>query len=454
MRLVVPCALLIGAAFFVSGAARAETLSGALAKAYATSPDLHDARANLRAVDERVSQAISGWRPTLSLSGSGGYERSDSASTSVASRPTQHLNPLSGNFEVVQPLYTGGKTVAAIRQAENEILAARSSLRSAEQSVLLDAVSAYMDVLRDQARLQLTAKNEEVLRRQLEATQDRFDVGEVTRTDVAQAEARLARATADRISAEGQLAVSGATYERVVGEKPQDLAAAPPLPSLPASLNDALLIGLDENPDLEFANHTERAAKDAVRVAFGDLLPTLDLEGRVQRSRETSFEDQTSENDSILARVTIPLYQSGIEHSRVREAKERQNQRRVQVEQARRQVIEQVTQAWEVLTTARSNITARREQVRANEIALEGVREEASVGSRTTLDVLDAEQELLDARVALLESERDEYVAGFSLLGAVGRLSVRLLDVPVESYDPTAHYDKVRNKWWGWDPPE
>jgi len=452
MRVVLPFALLVAAALS-SGAVLAETLNGALAKAYVTSPDLRNARANLRAVDERISQALSGWRPTVSITGSGGVARNDPGSA-TSSISTQHLNPLSGEFEVVQPLYTGGKTEAAVRQAESDILAARAGLKSAEQSVLLDAVRAYMDVLRDHARLQLTANNEDVLKRQLEATQDRFDVGEVTRTDVAQAEARLARATADRISAEGQLAVSSATYERVIGEKPHDLEAVPPLPSLPATLRDALLIGLDENPDLEAANHTERASKAAVRVAFGDLLPTLDLRGRVLRSRETSFESQSSENDSILAQVSIPLYQSGVEHSRVRESKERQNQRRIQVEQARRLVIEQVTQAWEVLTSTRSNITARNQEVRANEIALEGVREEASVGSRTTLDVLDAEQELLDARVALVEADRDEYVAGFSLLSAVGRLSAQLLGVPVESYDPLTHYNKVRDKWWGLEPPE
>lgn len=452
MRLVVPCGLVLGAAVFWTGAAVGETLDGALAKAYAGSPELRDARADLRAVDERVSQALSGWRPSVSVSGSGGVERSDSGSTT--SRPAQHLNPVSGTFQVVQPLYSGGKTEAGIRQADNEILAGRSVLRSTEQTVLLGAVQAYMDVLRDQARLQLTKNNEEVLQRQLEATQDRFDVGEVTRTDVAQAEARLARAKADRLSAEGQLAVSGATYERVIGEKPVALEAAPPLPSLPASLRDALQIGLAENPDLEAANHSERAARAAVRVAFGELLPSLDLEGRVSRSHETALEGQSSEDEALLARLTVPLYQSGVEHSRVREAKERRNQRRIQIEQARRQVVEQVTQAWETLTSTRSNITAREQEVRANEIALEGVREEAQVGSRTTLDVLDAEQELLDARVALVEAQRDEYVAGFSLLSAVGRLSVRSLGVPVESYDPVAHYDKVRNKWWGWETPE
>jgi outer membrane protein TolC len=212
----------------------------------------------------------------------------------------------------------------------------------------------------------------------------------------------------------------------------------------------AVDVGLKENPVIEAAMHSERAGASAVDVAFADLLPRVDLQGRVSGSHETNLDDVSSESGTLLARVTIPLYQSGVEHSRVREAKERRNQFRIQVEQARRQVVEQVTQAWEVLTSTRSNIEARRQAVNANEIALDGVREEASVGSRTTLDVLDAEQELLDSRVALVDAERDEYVAGFTLLSALGRLSVERLGVPVEVYDPLPHYEKVRRAFWGW----
>ncbi|MDP6706845.1 MAG: TolC family outer membrane protein [Alphaproteobacteria bacterium] len=427
-------------------AATAETMHEALAKAYATSPDLREARAALRVLDEGVPQALAGWRPTLSVSGSGGVERSDSSVST-----TQSLTPLSGQFDISQPLYSGGATVAGTQQAENLVLASRADLIETEQQVLLDGVTAYMDVLRDLARVQLNANNEQVLRRQLEATTDRFEVGEVTRTDVAQAEARLARTVAERLEAEGQLAVSSATYERVVGTQPQSLTAAPPLPSMPASLRDGLGIGLEENPRIVSASFAERAANDAVRVAFAEVLPTVDLAGQVVRSRETSLENVSSESESLLARVTIPIYQAGLVHAQVREAKEFRNQRRIQVERVRREVVELITQAWELLETARSNVKARLEEVRANEIALEGVRQEAAVGSRTTLDVLDAEQELLDARVALVVAERNEYVAGFTLLSAIGRLTAAGLGVPVDAYDPTVHYNRVRDRYWGWD---
>ncbi len=426
-------------------AAGAETMRDALARAYLENPDLGAARAELRGVDETVPQALAGWRPTVSVDAAGGYVYSD---TSASRR--QNLRQVNGRLSVVQPLYRGGRTIAATAQAEKQVLAGRSRLRSREQSVLLAAVTAYMDVLRDRARVELNLNNERVLRRQLEATQDRFDVGEVTRTDVAQAEARLARTIAERISAEGSLAVSDATYAQVIGGQPGDLEGAPPLPALPASLEEAMAITLAENPDLEGAGHQEDAARDAVEVAFGEILPNATLNGTVDGGHETTREYVTTHSISILARVTVPLYQAGAVHARVRQAKELRNQRRIEVERARRRAVETVTQSWENLGTARSNIAARQQEVRANEIALEGVRQEAAVGSRTTLDVLDAEQELLDARVGLVEAERDEYVAGFTLHAAVGRLSVARLEVPVTPYDPTTHYGRVRNKYWGW----
>jgi TolC family type I secretion outer membrane protein len=449
MRCVLRSALVSCASLVVLEAAAADTLHEALATAYRTSPDLREARAALRVVDEGLPQALGGWRPTVAVTASGGAKRSDTSRTA-----SQTLAPVSAQLDITQPLYSGGETVAETRQAENLVLASRADLMTAEQQVLLDGVTAYMNVLRDQARVQLNVNNEQVLRRQLEATTDRFEVGEVTRTDVAQAEARLARALAERLQAQGQLAVSRATYEHVIGKAPENLVAAPPLPSLPATLRDGLGIGLEENSELVSANFTERAASDAVTVAFAEILPSLDLKGQVVRSNETSLEGVWSESESLLAQVTIPIYQAGVVHSQVREAKQFRNQRRIQVEQVRRQTVELITQAWEVFGTARSNVKARLEEVRANEIALEGVRQEAAVGSRTTLDVLDAGQELLDARVALVVAERIEYVAGFTLLSAIGRLTVAGLGITVETYDPTVHYDKVRNKYWGWREPQ
>ena len=429
--------------------AAAETLQEALAAAYEANPDLRAERARLRATDENVPQALSGWRPSVSATGSVGVER---ARTSLVGE--QHLTPTVKQLDVTQPLYRGGRTVAQTRQAESQVQAGRALLESVEQDVLLRAVTAYMDVLREQANVALTSNNEQVLGRQLDAARDRFDVGEVTRTDVAQAEARISRASSDRVTAQGRLGVQRATYARVVGSLPGSLEPAPPLPPLPPTLQEAIAIATTENPELEAAQYVEDAARHNVRATTGLLLPTVSAVGRVLRSDEATLENIEGRSDSIRAQVTIPLYQSGSVSSQVRQAKQIASQRRVEIEQTRRAIVERTTQAWEDLQSARARIATNREQVRANEIALEGVRQEALVGSRTTLDALDAEQELLDSRVALVAAERDEYVAGFRLLAAIGALSAERMGLPVERYDPEIHYRQVRDKWWGWETPE
>ena len=319
---------------------------------------------------------------------------------------------------------------------------------------ILAAVTAYIDVVRDEANVRLTRNNEKVLEEQLRATNDRFEVGEVTRTDVAQAQARVARAKADRLSAEGALAVSGATYERVIGNPPQDLADVPPLPTVPSNREAAIAKAVADNPQIDRVKFSEESAGHNVRVEFGGILPTLSLVGSLESTDEQAIEDVGSDSASLMLRGTIPLYQSGVVHSQVRQAKELRNQRRIQIEQARRAVIEQATQAWEVLGTATSNVVARQSEIDANEIALEGVKEEATVGSRTVLDVLDAEQELLDARVAFIFAKRNEYVAAYSLLSAVGDLTAVKLQLPAKLYDPSLHYNAVRDKWFGWEIPE
>jgi len=433
------------------GSARvsAETLQDALAAAYLNNPVLSASRAQLRSVDENVPQALSGWRPVVTVTGSVGKGEFD---TSIVTE--QNLTPKVATLDLNQPLYRGGRTVAATRQAEAQVQAGREQLRGSERDVLLAAVTAYLDVVRDGVRVGLTRNNEQVLRRQLQATRDRFQVGEVTRTDVAQAEARVARANSDRAAAEGDLQISRATYERVVGSQPGKLEPPPPLPSLPASLDDTTQTALRENPDVLRANYNEEAAKHAVRGALGVLYPSVSLVGRVQRSDEVVTESLQTRNDSIVAQVVVPLYQSGSEYSTVRQAKEVRSQRMLDIEQARRTATEAARQSWEALTAARERIKGRSEQVRANEIALEGVRQEAAVGSRTTLDVLDAEQELLDSRVALVIAERDEYVAAFRVVAAIGRLSAERLALNVPLYDPSQHYNEVRDKWIGLSRPK
>lgn len=430
--------------------AQAQSLNEVFSAAYNNNPTLLAARAALRATDEGVPQALSNWRPTVNLSNERGRQWLEYDPQSAANRDGV-MNPNTLQLTVSQPLYRGGRTEAATDSAEALVLAGRQDLASTERRVLLDAVTAYMDVVQNQAVLDLNRNNEEVLRRQLEAVRERFRVGEITRTDVAQSESRLARATADRISSEGALVSSRAVLARVIGEMPRVLTPPPPLPQLPKSEEEALAISYDENPDLLGARFREVAAKNDVRTASGALLPTVSLNGSVSKADETIRNNFETETKKVAVTVTVPLYEGGAVYSQTRQRKQVHNQRRIQVEEQRRAVRQAVVQAWENLSTARSNITARTSQVDAARIALEGVQQEAEVGSRTTLDVLDQEQEYLDARVAEVRARRDEYVAGFTLLSSVGRLGARTLALPVEYYDPTDNYDRVRGKWFGTD---
>lgn len=431
-------------------AVQAQSLGEVFSAAYNNNPTLLAARAALRATDEGVPQALSGWRPTVSVTGEYGRQRQEYDPAS-ASNPNANLNPQTTSLTVSQPLYRGGRTEAATDSAEALVLAGRQDLAATERRVLLDAVTAYMDVVQNQAVLDLNRNNEEVLRRQFDAVRERFRVGEITRTDVAQSESRLSRATADRISAEGALVSSRAVLARIIGEMPRTLTTPPPLPQLPASETEALAIAYDENPDLQGARFREVAAKYDVRAVSGGLLPSVSLNGSLTKADETTRANLEAESAKIALQLTMPLYEGGQIYSQTRQRKQTHNQRRIQVEEQRRSVRQSVVQAWENLATARSNITARRSQVDASRIALEGVQQEAEVGSRTVLDVLDQEQEYLDARVAEVRARRDEYVAGFTLVSSVGRLNARQLSLPVDYYDPETNYQRVRDKWFGTD---
>ena len=440
------------AASMVSVSAAAENLNDALIAAYLNNPTLAAQRAALRATDEGVATAIAGWRPSVKLTGTAGRSEVDTQAT----RETV-ITPKTRNAELTQNIFQGGRTLSAIDQAESTVKAGRATLLVTEQTVLLAAVTAYMDVLRDEAVVELRRNNEQVLRRQLDATRDRFRVGEITRTDVAQAEARLERAVSDRVQAEGNLTSSRATYRRVVGESPTKLDQPSPLSNLPSSQDEAVAVATSENPSVVTAVHTEDAARHAVKTAEGVILPTLGFTAIWSRTDDATQTSQTAARDrpafnqtnSFLFTLTVPLYQSGSEWSSIRGAKQTASQRRIQVDEAKRSAVESATRAWEALTTQRAVIQSRTQQVRAAELALEGVREEANVGSRTTLDVLDSEQELLDARVALVTSRRDEFVAAFTLQSAVGRLTAQHLALPVQHYDATKNYKAVRDSWIG-----
>jgi outer membrane protein/adhesin transport system outer membrane protein len=424
--------------------AAAESLSDALSMAYNSNPTLLAQRAQLRATDETLPEARSGWLPIVTADGDVGAATVDS---SVSGQ--QDLNPLSYGLSLSQPLYSGGRTVAGVSRARNLIMAQRALLQSVEQTVLLEAATAYIDVLRDTVVLELNTNNEQVLRRELNATEDRYRVGELTLTDVAQAKARLAGAVAARIRAQGDLEASRAEYTRVIGKMPESLSLPPPVAGLPANLQETLNALQDDNPDLIAARFEAQAATDDIALARGDLLPTLSLDGRVAHNEENSAPGVDTDSASITAQLTIPLYQAGGPSARVRQAKQLANERRIAVDEAERAAVAFATSAWQALEVALAAELQFEAQVEANKVALEGTREQARVGSRILLDVLNAEQELLDAQVDLVVAKRTSFVASLTLLAAVGRLTARELGLPVEYYDETAYFDKVKGKIWG-----
>ena len=431
--------------FGVSSSATAETLSEALAKAYATNPSLQSARASVRASDENLSQALSGYRPSIGASGTVATKKQITISNPDV---VQSSVPRTLSLTAKQSLFSGGQTMAAVSSAEHVITAQRARLNGAEQKVLLNAATAFSDVLRDQAVLELNIRNEQVLGRHLEATRDRFNVGEITRTDVHQAEARLAGATANRIQSEGVLAASRANYANVVGEAPVSLEKRSMVLPLPISLDDALSLA-EENPAFVAASYDEKAARDGIKGTIGKILPSIDLSGSATRLVETSYAGSWSNTFEAKVTMSVPLYQSGAVHSQVRQARQKAAAARLDLEQTRRDVDEQVRRAWQNVEVTQARIESINTQVLAAETALEGVQREASVGSRTVLDVLDSEQELLDARVNLVKSQRDETVAALSLLSSVGRLTAMDLNLVVDLYDTGRHYRDVRNKWFG-----
>jgi outer membrane protein len=355
-----------------------------------------------------------------------------------------------GRVVASQNVFRGFRSINEFRQAQARVRAGRAGLHSVEQSVFLDAVTSFLDVIRDEAVVRLRQNNVAVLERQLEASQDRFDLGDATRTDVAQSEARLSLARSNLTAAEAQLTASRAAFERVVGTAPSALTAPEALPDLPANEDDAVQRALDNNPALQAAIETEVASRRAVDIAVGTLLPSARVDATLQHSEDDDNLQTQSDSQTISGTVTIPLYQSGAEYSAIRAARQTNNADRIRIAEAERQIREAVAVAWDALLSTQSVITSSQEQVRANEIAFEGVQQEAQVGSRTTLDVLNAEQELLDSRVTLVRAQRDEQVAAYQLLAAVGDLTAEDLGLPVDYYDPARHYRRV---WWlpiGW----
>ena len=441
--------------------ARAETLESALVQAYQNNPTLNSQRASVRATDEGVPQALSGYRPKITVNASGG-EQSQSTTVKVVgptilpSAPATYFTqsgynaPYGAGATISQTIFNGFQTANRTRQAEAQVLAARATLRVTEQTVLLNAVTAFMNLLRDSAVFDLQKRNVEVLQEQMKQTRDRFNVGEVTRTDVAQAESSLASGRSQVLLAESIYKSSGATYRQVIGSNAGKLMPGSPVDRFsPSSLPVAVDYATATHPAVTTAQYNVDAAQQQVKLAEGALYPTLSVQGNVRKDFMTGLNQIESYSASVLGQLSIPIYQGGAEYSAIRQAKETLGQKRLDFDTARDQVRQFVVQSWGQLEAAKGNIDATNALVQAAEIALNGVREEARVGQRTTLDVLNAQQTLVNARVALVTAQRDRVVASYTLLSAVGRLAPEVLALRVPVYDAQVHYEQVRDSWAG-----
>lgn len=435
--------LTIAALVCAGSPAHAVTIEEALASAYQTNPQIKAERQKLEATDEGVAQAVSGFRPTIGATYNTYRQRTEATGTSET-----HSSATSKGLRVEQPLFRGGATLYSYKSALQRVKSGQFTLSAVEQLVLRNAVEAYMNVVTYTAILDLSRKNSDVLAEQLKAANTRFQVGEVTRTDVAQSQARLSDAKSAVISAEGKLQSALAAYERIVGARPEGAPALPEkLPEIPATREEALERGRTANPQLLAAMHEAKAANFDVRTNQAVLLPRVSLVGTLSRQDGAgSNGDSSFDQDRIGVEVTVPLYQSGAEYSRVREASAVARQRGQETIDRRMGIDETVTQSWEQLQSAIAIITTREDQIKAASLALEGVKQEQQYGSRTVLDVLDAEQELFVARTNLVQAQRDRIVATYNLAYALGQLTPAALSLDVAAYDPKAHADAVEWK--------
>ncbi len=435
----------------------ADTIEAALVRAYQNNPQLNAQRASVRSTDENVPQALSGYRPKVNLTASAGTQYTDTNSTQGGS-PTAIVRteihgvdpPRAASLNVTQTLYNGGQTGNKTRAAESQVSGAREALRVLEQTVLLSAATIYMDYLRDAAIVEVQKSNTRVLEQTLKQTRDRFNVGEVTRTDVAQSEAQLAAGKTQQLTAESNLVTTRSNFRRIIGNEPEALAPGSPVDRfLPSTLPSAVELSLVQNPSVTAAMFGIDVNFLQVKVAEGALLPTLTVAASVQQSYEQTMTVYRSFGASAIAQLSVPVYQGGAEYSLIRQSKETLAQQRLVLEQTRDQTRANTVTAWGQLVAGRAQVASAQSQVTASEIALNGVREEAKAGQRTTLDVLNAQQALVNARVALVTAQHDRVVASYAVLNSVGRLSPQVLNLPTSVYDPSVHYHQVRDSWFG-----
>lgn len=431
----------------LSAPAGAQSLQEALAQTYRTNPRLDVARAQLRATDEEVPRALSGYRPTASATADVNWQRN---TTVPATSNNGETHPQGVAVNVAQPLFRGFRTLSQVRQAEATVRAGRETLRNTESSVLLEAVTAYADVVRDEAIVRLNENNVVVLTNQLRATQEQFNVGEVTRTDLAQAQARRELAVSNLDVARANLRTSRATYERVVGSPPSRLTdPGEPRRLLPGSPNQAMEIALKENPNIVNALYLEQAARYTVDLIRGELLPEVRLEANYSKRFDTSRTIDETETATVTGRLNVPIYTGGEVDARVRQAKHTHVSRLQQVEQIKTEQQALVIAAWSRLLAARAQEQSAQAQIQANQTALTGVREEYRVGQRTLIEVLNAEQELLNSQVTLVTAKRDATVQAYTVLSTIGRLNAQELALGSGIYDAEINYTEARRKWWG-----
>jgi outer membrane protein len=439
------------------------TLRDALAIAYETNPDLAAAQAQLRASDEQVAIANGAWRPTVSIGGTYGVEKYFFPGIPITgfgtiSAITDH--PLQGQATITQPLFRSGRTIAEISRAKALVRAGRAQLTATEQTVLLSAATAYMNVVRDTWIVNLRRHNVEVLRKQRDSVQLEFNAGSLTRTDTAQSVARLAAAQSALTTAEGQLATSRADFLRAIGRPAETLESKPGLPKVPEAEDTILALAIKQNPSLLSARANERAANYAVDDAWGAMGPTLSVQGEYLYSQSAlnsvqgfgangSPQSVTNHAVAVIGQLNVPIYQAGVEEATIRQARELHAQTQLNVASADREVRDAVAAAWSIFQSALGAIESDQATVKADEIAFEGVSKEQQVGGRTVLDVLNAEQELLNAQVSLVGSQRDAVVAAYQVLAAGGALTAGGLGLKVKLYDPLEHYNDDAAAWFG-----
>jgi len=435
----------------------ADTIEAALVRAYQNNPQLNAQRAQVRITDENVPQALSGYRPKVAVTASAGFQYTDSLSTQGGDPNNLVKTPIAGGnaprsvgATLTQTLFNGHQTANRTRAAEGQVSGAREALRALESSVLLSGATIYMDYLRDSAIVEVQKSNVRVLEQTLKQTRDRFNVGEVTRTDVAQSEAQLAAGKTQLLTAEANLTTTRSNFRRIIGNEPQALAPGSPVDRfLPGTLPAAVELGLTQNPNVTASMFGIDVSYLQVKVAEGALLPTVTFQAAVQQSYEQSLIQYRSLGATAITQLSVPIYQGGGEYSLIRQSKETLAQQRLALEQVRDQTRANVVTAWGQLVAGKAQVASAQSQVQASEIALNGVREEAKAGQRTTLDVLNAQQALVNARVALVTAQHDRVVASYSVLDKVGRLSPVVLKLPTTVYDPSVHYHQVRDSWAG-----